>query len=45
VDFIGGEGILTIAEEAALADYFRQRRSTTRQAQLLQHRRKIKHPD
>lgn len=32
VDFIGGQGSLTIAEEKALSDYFRKRKLTSQKS-------------
>ena len=43
VDFIGGQGSLTEAEEKALSDYFRQRKIKTNKTTIKQRPKAGKH--
>ena len=42
VDFIGGQGSLTVEEEKALEDFFRQRKLTSKKSVLRQQHRTTK---
>lgn len=42
VDFIGGQGALSAAEEKALSDFFQQRKMTNKTAITIKKVRKIK---
>jgi hypothetical protein len=42
VDFIGGQGSLTVEEEKALNDFFRQRKLTTKKSVIRQQHRTTK---
>jgi len=42
VDFIGGQGSLTVEEEKALDDFFRQRKLTSKKSVLRQQHRTTK---
>jgi len=42
-DFIGGQGSLTIDEEKALSDYFRQKKQPTKSSKIISHHRIVKH--
>lgn len=44
VDFIGGQGSLTFAEEKALSDFFSQGKLTTKKSLLKKQLRKTKQP-
>lgn len=42
-DFIGGHGSLTIDEEKALSDYFRQKKIHSKSSKIISHQRIVKH--
>ena len=44
VDYIGGQGPLTEAEEKALSEFFRQRKEVSKKSTVKQHLRKSKQP-
>jgi len=45
VDYIGGQDSLTVAEEKALSDFFKQRKLTTKKHLIKRQLRKTKRPD
>jgi len=45
VDYIGGQGPLTEAEEKALSEFFRQRKENLKKLPVKQHLRKSKQPN
>ena len=42
VDFIGGEGFLTVAEEKALSDFFKQKKLVSRAKKIVKKPKRIK---
>lgn len=42
-DYIGGQGSLTIDEEKALSDYFKQKKLLSKKPSIIPHQRNIKH--
>jgi hypothetical protein len=44
MDFIGGEGSLTVEEEKALSDFFKQKKLTFKKALVKRHQKKTKRP-
>lgn len=45
VDYIGGQGPLTEAEERALGEFFRQRKADSKRTPVIQHLKKAKQPN